>query len=469
MKNEPIAVIGAGPAGLSAAYELIKQGKRPVVFEKTSRIGGIARTEVYKGYYFDIGGHRFYTKIHEVQQLWLKMLGKEFLKVPRISHIYYQGRFFPYPLEFVKTITELGMCQSFQALLSYCRAKLFPCEEEKTVEQWLSNRFGRYLYEAFFESYTEKVWGLTCRQMPADWVIQRIKGLSFISALSNSLVGNHKVKTLIPEFYYPREGPGMMWQQLFEAIIAGGGQINLDSEVSQYNRKGSHIISINYQQFGKNFEMPVGNVISSAPITRLVAQIDPIVPEPVLEASNRLSYRSIVVVILIVNKKDVFPGQWIYIHEPNVRVGRIQNFKNWSLGMVPDVNKTSLGMEFFCSEGDDIWNMNDREMTDLALREFSAMGFGAMDDVSDMKVVRQPKAYPVYDLEYETNLRVIRDFLKTFSNIQSIGRNGMHRYNNMDHSMYTGMLAARNIFNGKYDLWSVNDENYFEERKLEKK
>lgn len=393
------------------------------------------------------------------------MLGEDFLKVSRISHIYYQGRFFTYPLSFLNTFLGLGVLESVRSLLSYCKAQIVPYGEERTVEQWLSNRFGPRLYKTFFESYTEKVWGIPCKQMPIDWATQRIKGLSFATALANAFFTNRTVKTLIQEFNYPLQGPGMMWHQFHKAIIAGGGQVRLNSEVVRYSRESSTITSIKYVESGKTMDMPVTHVISSAPITQLVTQLDPNVPEPVLDAAGRLAYRSFIVVVLIVDKKNVFPGQWIYVHNPDVKVGRIQNFKNWSPAMVPDANKTSIGMEFFCSEGDDTWNLSDQEMIDLALREFSKLGFGAMADVIDSTVVRQPKAYPIYDLEYEHNLRVIRDFLGPFNNLQSVGRNGMHRYNNMDHSMYTGMLAAKNILNGEYDLWSINDEDYFEEGK----
>lgn len=466
MSNEPVVIIGAGPAGLAAAYELIKQGIRPIVLEKADKVGGIARTEIYKGYYFDIGGHRFFTKIENINHLWQEMLGEDFLKVPRLSRIYYHGRFFNYPLTFFNALSNLGVIESLLILLSYFKARFCPYPEEETFEQWVSNRFGFRLYKTFFQTYTEKVWGIPCHKIRAEWGAQRIKGLSLIVAVSNALFGIQKAKSLISEFYYPLTGPGMMWQRFQEAVEAGGGQVRLNRKAVSLKRENGCIASVTCIEGNKIMEIPARHVISSMPVTMLVALLDPKAPDEVLEASRKLSYRAFIIVGLIVNKKDLFPDQWIYVHSPDVRAGRIQNFKNWSAAMVPDPEKTSVGMEYFCNQGDEIWTMSNAELIDLASRELSELGLAEIDDIINGFVVRQPNAYPIYDHEYNKHLKVIRDFLGAIDNLQTIGRSGMHRYNNMDHSMHTGMLAAQNIAGANHDPWEVNEEKeYLEEDK----
>jgi protoporphyrinogen oxidase len=466
MSNEPVVIIGAGPAGLAAAYELIKLGIQPIVLEKADKVGGIARTEIYKGYYFDIGGHRFFTKIENINQLWQEMLGEDFLKVPRLSRIYYHGCFFNYPLTFFNALSNLGVIESLLILLSYFKARFCPYPEEETFEQWVSNRFGFRLYKTFFQTYTEKVWGIPCHKIRAEWAAQRIKGLSLIVAVSNALFGIQKAKSLISEFYYPLTGPGMMWQRFQEAVEAGGGQVRLTRKVVSLKRENGCIASVTCIEGNKIMEIPARQVISSMPITTLVALLDPKAPDEVLEASRKLSYRAFIIVGLIVNKKDLFPDQWIYVHSPDVRAGRIQNFKNWSAAMVPDPEKTSVGMEYFCNQGDEIWTMSNAELIDLASRELSELGLAEIDDIIDGFVVRQPNAYPIYDHEYNKRLKVIRDFLGAIDNLQTIGRSGMHRYNNMDHSMHTGMLAAQNIAGANHDPWEVNEgKEYLEEDK----
>ena len=466
MSNEPVVIIGAGPAGLTAAYELIKRNIRPIVLEKADKVGGIARTETYKGYSFDLGGHRFFTKIEKINQLWQEMLGEDFLKVRRMSRIYHQGRFFNYPLHLFNAFSNLGVIESFLILSSYFRAqfRLFP--EEESFEQWVCNRFGRRLYETFFRTYTEKVWGIPCHKIRADWAAQRIKGLSLIAAVSNALLGIKKAKSLINEFYYPLRGPGMMWQRFQKVVETGGGEVRLNSEVVCLRRHKGAIASVVSIEGDKRREMPVRHLLTSMPLTRLVALLEPKAPNAILEAARKLSYRAFVIVLLIVDKKDLFPDHWIYVHSRDVRVGRIQNFKNWSAAMVPDPEKSSVGMEYFCNEGDEIWTLPDADLKDMASRELSELGLTRIDNVMDGFVVRQPKAYPVYDNGYQKHLKLIRDFLGTIDNLQTIGRNGMHRYNNMDHSMATGMLAAQNILGANHDLWEVNEEDeYLEEDK----
>jgi protoporphyrinogen oxidase len=444
----------------------MKRGLRPIVLEKADKVGGIARTETYKGYHFDIGGHRFFTKNPKINQLWQEMLGEDFLRVRRMSSIYYQGRFFNYPLDFFNASFNLGVMESFLILLSYFKAQCWPHPQEVTFEQWVSNRFGRRLYEAFFKTYTEKVWGVPCGQIRADWAAQRIKGLSLIVAISNALLGVQQAKSLVSEFYYPRKGPGMMWERFREAVEAGGGQVRCNWEVISLKHENGRIVGLTCMQGEETEEILVGHLISSMPIGRLVAMLEPKVSDKAVEAARRLSYRAFIIVVLIIDKKDLFPDQWIYIHSPDVRVGRIQNFKNWSAAMVPDPKKTSVGMEYFCNEGDETWTMSDAELLDLAARELSELGLAKRNDVTDGLAVRQPKAYPIYDHDYQKSLEVIRDLIETIENLQTIGRNGMHRYNNMDHSMHTGMLAVENILGADHNLWEVNEEEaYLEEDK----
>lgn len=459
-------VIGAGPAGLTAAYELTKLGERPVVLEKRHTVGGLACTETYKGFSFDMGGHRFFTKVEEVKKTWNEILGAQFLRRPRLSRIYYRGRFFFYPLKPLNALVGLGFWESILIVLSYLRWQLFPYRREDTFEQWVTNRFGRRLFLTFFKTYTEKVWGISCSELKAEWAAQRIKDLSLRSALVNMfLKSNGTIKTLIEEFDYPRLGPGMMWQAMKDEIERRQGRVELETDVVQVQRTGMRIEGIVVDQSGQRTFVPGTDFISSMPVTELVKKLDPPAPPAVLRAAGALKYRDFLTVVLIVNKADLFPDNWIYIHDPRVKVGRIQNFKNWSPDMVPDPSRSSLGLEYFCTEGDELWTLPDAELIELGKREVAAIGLASSADVQDGCVVRVPKAYPVYDEDYREQLDVVRKFVDSLDNCQTIGRNGLHRYNNQDHAMLTGMLAVRNQMLGeRNDLWSVNtDQEYHEE------
>ena len=463
MDHQPVVIIGAGPAGLTAAYELVKRDIRPIVVEKADKVGGLARTESYKGYRFDIGGHRFFTKVEEVQQLWQEMLGENFLKVPRLSRIYYHGHFFNYPLDLFNALSNLGIVESLLILLSYFKARLRPYPQEETFEEWITNRFGKRLFEMFFKTYTEKVWGIPCHKIQANWAAQRIKGLSLTAAVSNALFGINNAKSLINEFHYPVLGPGMMWQRFQEVVESRGGQVHLNAKVVRLRRKDHRIESVTALCNEKMVEICGEHFISSTSLDELIARLDPPPPADVVQAARKLSYRAFVIVGLIVDQAELFPDNWIYVHSPEVKVGRIQNFNNWSAAMVPDPSKTSLGMEYFCTKGDDIWTMSETELIQLATRELVSLGLADGGDVEDGVVLRQPKAYPVYDREYHEHLEVIQRFLATVDNLQTIGRNGMHRYNNQDHSMLTGMLAVRNLLGESHDLWNVNTERSYHE------
>lgn len=464
--NDPIVVVGAGPAGLTAAYELTKRGVRPDVFDGDTQVGGLARTVVYKNFRFDIGGHRFFTKATAVRELWHELLGKDLLQRPRLSRIYYRGRFFDYPLKALNVVTNLGLITSVAVLVSYARARVSPVRPEVSLEDWICNRFGRRLFDMFFKSYTEKVWGIPCSQIGAQWAAQRIKGLSLWTAVLSMLgVGREgQIKTLIHEFEYPRLGPGMMWEECRDRVVAAGGRVTLDSRVVALRHDGERVHTAVIEDRSGRREQPVSQVISTMPVRHLVRALIPAAPDAVRAAAERLKYRDFLTVALIVDQEHVFPDNWIYIHEPSVRVGRVQNFKNWSPEMVPDTRQTCLGLEYFCSEGDDLWRMSDQALIDLAKREIVAIGLVRPGSVTDATVLRVFKAYPVYDDGYLEALTTIREWLKRFANLQLVGRNGMHKYNNQDHSMLTAMLAVRNLFGERHDLWEVNaDEEYHEQ------
>ncbi|HWO41817.1 MAG TPA: NAD(P)/FAD-dependent oxidoreductase [Candidatus Eisenbacteria bacterium] len=466
--NNQVVVLGGGPAGLTTAYELTKHNVRPLVIEKYDKVGGLARTENYKGYHFDIGGHRFFTKVEEVNRMWRELLGNEFLRRPRLSRIYYNGKYFDYPLKPLNALKGLGLFESCLIALSYIRWQIFPHRKEDTFEQWVTNRFGKRLFETFFKTYTEKVWGIPCSELKAEWAAQRIKDLSLRTAVLNMFFKPKKtIKTLIDAFEYPRLGPGMMWNLVKQRIEERGGEVRLNSDVSVIRRTGNRIESVVLANNGHRETVRGNYFISSMPITEVLKKMDPPPPADILEAANRLNYRDFLTVCLIVKKEHLFPDNWIYIHDPNVKVGRIQNFKNWSPAMVPDLSKTSLGLEYFCTEGDDLWVTPDRELIEMAKRELSRIGLASYEDVEDGCVIRAPKAYPMYDSDYREYLEKVREFAGKLENFQSVGRNGLHRYNNQDHAMLTGMLAVRNLlFGEKNDLWTVNaDQEYLEEVK----
>ena len=464
MPEHPVIITGAGPAGLTAAYQLAKEGVYPLVLEKSGHVGGISRTEQYKGYRFDIGGHRFFTKVGEVEALWHEVLGDEFLKVPRLSRIYYGGKFYPYPLKLWPTFKNLGPIESAKILFSYLKAKVkAPYPVEENLEQWVSNRFGPRLYRTFFKTYTEKVWGIPCDQIRADWAAQRIRGLSLKRAVTNALFKNVNEATLIEEFLYPIYGPGMMWEAFQRRVNETAGEVRMHTEVVSVRRDGYRVQNVLIRDAGGERELTAEHFINSMPINELIERMDPPPPPDVLEAARGLAYRDFLVVALVVDQPTMFPDNWIYIHSPEVKVGRIQNFKNWSPAMVPDPSKTCLGMEYFCTKGDELWSMADGDLIALATKELAQIGLADEADVRDGTVIRQRKAYPVYDGTYQGHLKTIRTWLEGFENLQTVGRAGMHRYNNQDHSMLTAMLAAKNILGEKHELWNVNVERSYHE------
>jgi protoporphyrinogen oxidase len=464
--NKKVIIIGAGPAGLTAAYELAKLNLDPIVLEKGDKVGGLARTEDYKGFFFDMGGHRFFTKVEEVNAMWRQILGEKFMRRPRLSRIYYNQKFFDYPLKPLNALAGLGLWESILIALSYVKWRLLPYPKEETFEHWVTNRFGKRLFQIFFKAYTEKVWGIPCCELKAEWAAQRIKDLSLKTVLLSMFVKPKKtIKTLIDQFEYPQRGPGMMWNAVKEQIERRGGLVRLNANVAGIRIKGKCIDSVLVANNGHRETIQGTDFISSMPITEFIKKLDPAPPGKVLEAAEKLKYRDFLTVCLIVNKPNLFPDNWIYIHDPEVKLGRIQNFKNWSPHMVPDVTKTSLGLEYFCTEGDELWGMSDAELIELGKRELDRIGLASPSDIDDGCVFRVPKAYPIYDSEYREYLAIVKNFVSQVENYQTIGRNGLHRYNNQDHAMVTGMLAVRNLTAGEHnDLWNVNtDQEYHEE------
>jgi protoporphyrinogen oxidase len=465
-----LVIIGAGPAGLTAGLEATKHGLKPVVVERRDKVGGIACTEDYKGFLFDMGGHRFFSKVREVLTIWNEILGDNFLVRPRLSRIYYQGKFFDYPLKPMDTVMNLGLAHGTSLVLSYFKWQLFPYREEDNFEQWVTNRFGRGLFETFFKSYTEKVWGVPCTELRAEWAAQRIKDLSLKKALVSMFLNRDGgTRTLIDQFQYPAEGPGMMWNAVRKAIEAAEGSVRLNQEVVSLVREGDRISRVVASGNNGSDSLEGDQFISSMPITGLVKRFEPAPPEEVLEAAGRLKYRDFLVVCLVVAKTDLFPDQWIYIHDPKVKMGRIQNFVNWSPRMVPDPGMTGLGLEYFCNQGDELWTQSDQDLIELGKEELAKIGLAGREDVVDGVVYRVPKAYPVYDSEFKANLETLREYISPIENLQTIGRNGLFRYNNMDHSMLTGLAAVSNIVQEeRMDPWAINeDEEFLEEGRFE--
>ena len=485
MKIHDAFVIGAGPAGLTTAYQLAKAGKDVHVIEQDpTYVGGISRTVDYKGFLFDIGGHRFFSKSKEVVALWNEILPDDFIDRPRLSRIYYKGRFYAYPLKAFEALRNLGIVESFACVASYGLARVLPIRRPRTFHDWVRNQFGERLFSIFFKTYTEKVWGMTCDEISADWAAQRIKGLSLSAAVIDGLRRSLKLKvktvadggakapvakSLIESFRYPRRGPGMMWEAAAEKLKAMGGTLDMGTRLeSLAYDEASRIWTITaIDATGASKAFKAHDVVSSAPIQDLAARLT---PKPLsLFHARSLRYRDFLTVVLIGTPQKELPDNWIYIHDPSVKVGRVQNFRSWSPDMIPDGVSTCLGLEYFCFEGDGVWSASDEDLVALGKREIARIALMAADAVYDACVVRQAKAYPVYDETYAENVAVVRrEIALRFPSLHLVGRNGMHKYNNQDHAMMTGMLTAANIVAGEtlYDTWQVNEDAEYGEAGL---
>jgi protoporphyrinogen oxidase len=476
MHPESVAIIGAGPAGLTAAYLLSKKQVPVTVLEADPvYVGGISRTARYKGYHFDIGGHRFFSKSKEVEDFWTEILPNDMLQRPRSSRIFYNGQFYGYPLRGGEALKKLGVVEAARCMLSYVKARAFPIPQPRSFEDWVTNQFGKRLFNIFFKTYTEKVWGISCREISADWAAQRIKGLSLTTAVWNALFPKRQtgsrdqvIKTLIDSFRYPRKGPGMMWEACAEKVKRLGSVIEMGRKVvgCTYDADAGLWTVTHQDADGGTATAQARHVISSAPMRQLAHALTPRLSDTALKAADALKYRDFVTVVLILKDRHLFDDNWIYIHDPSVKVGRVQNFKSWSPEMVPDPSMACYGLEYFCFEGDGLWTSSDGALIELAKQELAKIGLAKEADVVDGCVVRQPKAYPVYDDHYATRVDAIRTELEAhFPTLHLVGRNGMHKYNNQDHAMMTAMLCVANIIAGRtlFDLWRVNQDAEYHE------
>lgn len=525
-KNKKVAIIfGAGPAGLTAAYELATKGIKPIVFEATSAIGGISQTINYKGNRIDIGGHRFFSKSDVVMDWWAKFLPTEKFKNSeseiqlkyrgqektfttsntnpdplvtdrvmlvrsRLSRIYYLGKFFNYPVKLEsQTIKNLGLLRIIKIGFSYLFARMLP-KKERSLEEFYINRFGKELYKTFFKSYTEKVWGVPVNQIAPDWGAQRVKGLSISKTLIHAFksikntnskstdISQKNIETsLIEYFLYPKFGPGQMWETVAEKMVELGGELNLNSRVTKLKTSGQQIVSITVSNklTGYSYEVSGDYFISTMPINELIECLSHVeIPERVKEISKKLPFRDFMTVGLLLKKLKVtnpdgtqIKDNWIYIQEPNVLLGRLQIFNNWSPYLVADPSTTWVGLEYFVTQGDNLWSMDDADMVKFAGEELAKIGIIETSDILDGTVIRIPKTYPAYFGAYES-FDEVRSYIDRFENLFLIGRNGMHRYNNQDHSMLTAMKAVENIISGitsKDNIWSVNVEQEYHEEK----
>lgn len=528
MPHQPTAIIiGGGPAGLTAAYELATRTDiRPLVLEADKQLGGISRTVNYKGNRIDIGGHRFFSKSRRVMEWWgniLPLQGRpaadhEMVEIgyrnsrrsvqldpagpdpeledqvmlirPRVSRILFRGRLFDYPLKPTpKTLWQLGIGSSLGIIASYARSRLAPIRPEHSLEDFFINRFGRTLYSTFFREYTEKVWGVPCDQIPAEWGAQRIKGLSVTAVIKHALtslwskagaLSQKSIETsLIEQFMYPKYGPGHLWEQVGERVEERGGEVRLGTSVTALRHDGGgRICSVTVRgPTGSEQEISGDFFFSTMPVCDLIRGISPQAPEPVREVADGLVYRDFMTVGLLLKKLKLggnvtgnslysaVPDNWIYVQEPDVKLGRIQIFNNWSPYMVADPERVWIGLEYFVNEGDELWSMADAEMIRFAVDELERIGVVDRRDVLDHTLIRVPKTYPAYFGSYD-RFHLIRDYLDRFENLFPLGRNGMHRYNNQDHSMLTAMMAVDNILDGateKGNLWEVNTESEYHE------
>lgn len=461
-KHENI-ILGAGPAGLAAAYELSKYGMSVTVIDRLEEVGGLCRTVNYQDFLFDIGGHRFLSKSVEVNAFWKHILGDELILKNRKSRIYFSGKYFDYPLKAHDALIKLGFFKSLHFFLSYVYAQLFPPKKVTSFEDWMIKRFGLKLYQNFFKTYTEKVWGISCQELSSDWAEQRIQELSLFSAVLRAFKfrSSKRIKTLSDTFLYPRKGPGQFCEALRQESEAQKASFLLGKEILEILHTNGRIDSLKTRDTLGCEEIISGQTFfSSIPVNLLVRKMKPEVPKDILNVAKKLKFRAFISVNLIYDKEAIFDDHWIYIHSPKVKVGRIQNYKNWSEQMVPDSKMTSLGAEYFVNLEDELWNMDDRDLVQLAVDELDSLEIASRSDYIKGFVVRNSHAYPVYLPGYQEDVAQLHGYLSSFSNLQVMGRAGLFRYNNSDHAILTGLAAARNIMGESHDLWKIDpDQN----------
>lgn len=469
----PIYILGAGPAGLAAAYTLTQQGQKVVVVERESQVGGLAKSIEYQGFILDLGPHRFYTKILPVLKLWNEVLGSEQVTVSRLTRIYYNGKYFSYPLKAIEVLFALGIVENVRIFFSYLVAKLLPNRHPENFSEWVSAKFGKRLSEIFFEGYTEKLWGIPCTEISAEWAAQRIKGLSLIKALRTAFFGSDgKVKSLIDQFQFPRLGSGQLYDKISEYLLDKNQEILLNTEVVKVYEHNNRVTKLTLRNCQTKVESTVGcsAVISSVPLNILVKEI--ISPSPckeILLLARSLKFRNTILVYLIVEGSNLFPDNWLYINEPSVRLGRVTNFANWSSAMLSNQHQTPLCCEYWCNFDEPMWQQPEAELFSLAEQELRKIGLLHHEKVVGSFVVRLPRTYPIYTGDYKHILSELQIYIDRFENLQVVGRYGAFKYNNQDHSLLMGILAAENVLNpGKHDLWEVNsDSEYVEEARVD--
>ncbi|MCB0395258.1 MAG: NAD(P)/FAD-dependent oxidoreductase [Flavobacteriales bacterium] len=463
-------IIGAGPAGLGTAWELVKNGETNlIIIDRNEVVGGLARTEIRDGARFDVGPHRFFTKNEEVNALWKEVLGSDFIPVDRLTRIYYKGKFFNYPIKAQDVLLKLGPLESFQAMVSYGLARIKPKKKANTFEEWISQMFGTKLYKTFFKTYTEKVWGIPCSEIGAEWAAQRIKGLNFVQVVKNALAGSGKgkPKTLVDQFDYPVEGAGQMYEKMAERVVEKGGKILMNTTVKKFVMENGALTGVVVtDQSGQEATIKARHFFNSAPITHFFHLLNPAPPAELNDAANALYYREHITVNFLITGENLFPDQWIYVHAPEVKAARIANYNNFSDRMTSKRSETAVSVEYFVFKSDDLWKMSDEALVKLAGREMEMIGLCKEKDIINGWVVRETESYPTYYLGYEEPYNALRDYLDAIHNLSPIGRGGLYKYNNQDHSTYSGLLAARNYLKlpgSPYNLWNINiDAEYHE-------
>ena len=463
MSNLPIAIIGAGPAGLTAAYQIAKRTAQVELFEASPGVGGLARSIPLWGQTVDIGPHRFFSSDTRVNSLWLEVVGQDYEMVDRLTRIYYKKRFFHYPLKPFDALFNLGIVEAAHCVLSFLGEKIRPTPQDGSFESWVCGRFGRRLFEIFFKTYSEKLWGISCRDLDADFAAQRIKKLSLWEAIKNGLLSGrgNQHKTLVDQFAYPRDGSGMVYDRMADFVRAQGGQIHLRTPIEKVLVEDGRACGL---QLRDGSERRFSHIISSMPLTQMVARL-PDLPAPIAEANSKLTFRNTIIVYLRVEHPNLFPDNWLYVHSNDLQMGRITNFRNWVPSLYGDSQDSILAIEYWCYGQDEFWNRDDEDLIELARRETIATGLTRGAAIPEGKVHRIPRCYPVYGRGYKQHLLPIQEYLSGIRDLHVIGRYGAFKYNNQDHSILMGMLAAENVLDQtRHDLWGINTdyENYQE-------